>query len=125
MAVVVLLATIELVWVLIKDVTTPPVLLLEIHQLLELFSLFLLVLVGIELLHSVKLYIIHHEIHLEMVLGVAIIAVARKVITLEPKELPAVTLLGMAALVLALALGYYSIRRSRKEQGDFELESKE
>lgn len=125
MASVVLLATIELAWILVKDVLTPPLFLLEIQELLELFGLFLLVLIGIELLHSVKTYIVRREFHLETVLTVAMIAVARKIIVLEPKELPEGTLLGIAALVLALALGYYAMRRSRLEKGDSDLEGKE
>lgn len=125
MAGVVLLATIELAWILVKDVLTSPVFLLEIHELLELFGLFLLVLIGIELLHSVKTYIVRREFHLETVLTVAMIAVARKIIVLEPKELPEGSLLGIAALVVALALGYYVMRRSRWESGDSGLESKE
>ena len=125
MAGVVLLATIELAWILVKDVLTPPYFLLEVHELLELFGLFLLVLIGIELLHSVKTYIVRREFHLETVLTVAMIAVARKIIVLEPKELQEGTLLGMAALVIALALGYYVMRRSRRESGDSDLESKE
>ena len=125
MAGVVLLATIELAWILVKDVLTPPVFLLEIDELLELFSLFLLVLIGIELLHSVKTFIIRREIHLESVLTVAMIAVARKIIVLEPKESPEGTLLGLAALVLALAIGYYVMQRSRRENGNADLEREE
>ena len=125
MAGVVLLATIELAWILVKDVLTPPYFLLEVHELLELFGLFLLVLIGIELLHSVKTYIVRREFHLETVLTVAMIAVARKIIVLDPKEWPEGALLGIAALVIALALGYYVMRRSRRESGDSDLESKE
>lgn len=123
MAGVVLLATIELAWYLVKDMLTPPYVLLEIHELLELFGLFLLVLIGIELLHSVKTYIVRRKFHLDTVLTVAMIAVARKIIVLEPKALPEGTLLGIAALVLALALAYYVMRRSRREEGDGNLES--
>jgi len=122
MAIVVLLATIELAWILVKDVLTPPVFLLEIDELMELFSLFLLVLIGIELLHSVKTFILRREIHLESVLTVAMIAVARKIIVLEPKEWPEGTLLGLAALVLGLAISYYIMQRSRRENGNSDLE---
>jgi uncharacterized membrane protein (DUF373 family) len=125
MACVVLLATVELAWILVKDVLTPPVFLLEIHELLELFSLFLLVLIGIELLHSVKTFLLRREIHLESVLTVAMIAVARKIIVLEPKEWPEGTLLGLAALVLALSISYYVMQRSRRERGNSDLERSE
>lgn len=110
---VVLLATLELAWILVKDVITPPMFLLEIDELLELFGLFLLVLIGIELLHSVEVYIIRRELHVETVLTVAMIAVARKVIILEPDKLSTGTLLGIAALIFALACGYYLMRISR------------
>lgn len=116
MAIVVLLATYELGYLLVKDAITPPLFLLEIHELLELFGMFLLVLIGIELLHSVKTYIVSRTIHLEAVFTVAMIAVARKVIVLEPKELSDGTLLGIAVLVFTLAVGYYLVRRSRREE---------
>lgn len=115
MVVVVLLATVELGWILVKDVLTPPVFLLEIDELLEVFGQFLLVLIGIELLHTVKVFIESREVHLETMLVVALIAVARKIIVLEPKQLPDGTLLGIAVMVLALTVGYYLVRRDRRE----------
>ena len=124
MAAVVLLATVELGWILAKDVLTPPLFLLEIHELLELFGQFLLVLIGIELLHSMKVYVQHREIHLEAVLVVAVIAVARKIVVVDPKELPEGALLGIAAVMLALTLGYYLVRRTHRENGASHPESK-
>jgi uncharacterized membrane protein (DUF373 family) len=115
MAAVVLLTTIELGWILAKDVLTPPVFLLEIGEILELFGLFLLVLIGIELMHSVKVYIKRREIHLEAMLVVALVAVARKVIVLEPKELAPAAVLGLAAMALALTIGYYLVKRASRE----------
>lgn len=115
-AAVVLLATVDLAWVLGKDALTPPRFLLEI-DLLEVFGQFLLVLIGIELLHSMKVYSVRREIHLEAVLIVALIAVARKIVVMDPKELPEGTLLGTAAMMLGLTLGYYLVRRGRFEKG--------
>jgi uncharacterized membrane protein (DUF373 family) len=117
MAAVVLLTTIELGWILAKDVLTPPVFLLEIGEILELFGLFLLVLIGIELMHSVKVYIKRRAIHLEAMLVVALVAVARKVIVLEPKELAPAAVLGLAAMALALTIGYYLVKRAGREDG--------
>lgn len=118
LACVVMLATYELGWLIVKDALTPPLFLLEIEELLEVFGQFLLVLIGIELVHSVKIYIEQREFHLEAVLAVALVAVARKIITLDAKALPEGTLLGIAAMVLALVIGYYLLRRSRREVGD-------
>ena len=119
MALVILLATVELGWFIIQDLISPPFLMLEIKELIELFGLFLLVLIGIELLESVKTYVLEREIHLEVVLAVAIIALARKVVALDFKETDGVTLIGLAGMLLALTIGYYLIRRSRAgKQGE-------
>lgn len=115
LACVVVLATFELGWLIVRDALTPPLFLLEIDELLELFGQFLLVLIGLELIHSVKVYIEDREYHLESVLAVALIAIARKIIVLEPKELPEGSMLGIAAIVIALIAGYYLLQRSRRE----------
>ena len=110
LALVVVLATVDLGWIIIKDILTPPVFLLDVAELLELFGAFLLVMIGLELLGTVKTYITKKTIHVEVVLLVAIIAIARKVVILEPKELDGTSLLGIAAIILALSAGYYFVR---------------
>lgn len=110
MAIVLLLATIELGWIIIKDVITPPVLLLEIDELLDIFGLFLLVLIGVELLETIKAYLKENVVHFEVVLTVAMIAITRKVIILDVKDLPAMTLVGIAAIIVALAAAKYYYR---------------
>ena len=107
LACVVLLATFELGWFIIRDVLTPPMFLLEIDEMYEL--------VGLELMHSVKIYIEDREFHLESVLAMALIAIARKIITLDAKGLPEGAMLGIAAVVIALVVGYYLLQRSRRE----------
>ena len=107
---VVVLATVDLGWLIIKDILTPPVFLLDVAELLELFGAFLLVMIGLELLGTVKTYITKKTIHVEVVLLVAIIAIARKVVILEPKEMDGTHLLGIAAIIFALSAGYYFVR---------------
>ena len=114
LAIVVMLATVDLGWLIIKDILSPPILLLDIAELLELFGAFLLVMIGLELLGTVKTYITKNTIHVEVVLLVAIIAIARKVVILEPKELDGAGLLGIAAIILALTAGYYLVRLGRQ-----------
>lgn len=112
MAFVLLLSTIELAWVIIKDIITPPVLLLEIDELLEIFGLFMLVLIGIELLETIaKTYMAESVDHAQIVMAVAIIAIARKVIILDVKDLSGLALVGIAAIILALSIGYYLIKK--------------
>lgn len=116
MALVLLLSTVELGWVIIKDIITPPVLLLEIDELLEIFGLFMLVLIGIELLDTIaKTYMAESVDHAQIVMAVAIIAITRKVIILDVKDFSGLALLGIAAIILALSTGYYLIKKKRKE----------
>jgi uncharacterized membrane protein (DUF373 family) len=125
MAVVVVLATGELGWILVKDALTPPILLLEIGELLELFGLFLLVLIGIELLHSVRTYLLRREIHLQAVLTVALIAIARKIVITDPSTMEQTGLLGIAAVVLALAVGYYLVQRAAPKRPGMSAEPRQ
>jgi uncharacterized membrane protein (DUF373 family) len=112
MALVLLLSTVELAWVIIKDIITPPILLLEIDELLEIFGLFMLVLIGLELLDTIaKTYMGESTDHAQIVMAVAIIAIARKVIILDVKDLSGLALVGIAAIILALSIGYYLIKK--------------
>jgi uncharacterized membrane protein (DUF373 family) len=111
MAVIILISTIELGYLLIKDIVSPPVFFLEIDQLLELFGFFLLILIGIELLETIKAYLQDQVVHSEIVLEVALIAIARKVIILDLKEYDATILIGIAALILTISGAYYIVRR--------------
>ncbi|MFZ0241374.1 MAG: phosphate-starvation-inducible PsiE family protein [Desulfobacterales bacterium] len=111
MSLVVCLATVELGWFIVKDIITPPVFLLEIDELLEIFGMFLIVLIGIELLETVKMYLTQKMVHVEVVFMVAMIAIARKVIVLDLKDYPSLTLIGIGVIIVALAVGYYLLTK--------------
>jgi uncharacterized membrane protein (DUF373 family) len=113
MMIVVLLSTIELGWLLARDIITAPVVLLEIDELLELFGFFMLVLIGLELLETIRAYYVEHTVRAEIVINVAMIAIARKIIILDVKDQPSPTLIGIAAIVLALSAAFFVINRSR------------
>lgn len=114
MAIVLGLATIDFAWLIIKDVVQSRFFLLSIDELLELFGLFMLVLIGIELLETImKTYITQGQPHYEVVLSVAIIAIARKVIILDLKEIGSLTLVGIACIIVALTAGYFLMKRGR------------
>ena len=115
MVLVVFLSTIDLGWIIIKDIITPPIFLLDINELLDIFGVFLLVLIGVELLETVKMYLTEKKVHVEVVFTVAMIAISRKVIILDIKEVSSLTLIGIGAIIVALSSGYYllTIRRNR------------
>jgi uncharacterized membrane protein (DUF373 family) len=111
MALIILISTIELGYLLVKDIVSPPVFFLEIDELLELFGFFLLIIIGIELLETIKAYLQDKVVHSEIVLEVALIAIARKVIILDLKEYDSVVILGIAALIVTISVSYYIVRR--------------
>jgi len=113
LAIVVLSSTIDLARRIFLDVLTPPYLILQGPQLLEIIGLILLIMIGVELLETIKTYFNDRVVHVEVVLEVALIAIARKVIIVDVKEFSAETLVGVAALVLALSTGYYFQKRAR------------
>jgi uncharacterized membrane protein (DUF373 family) len=114
MAIVLLLATLDLGWLIVKDIINPPFVFLSVDQLLEIFGLFMLVVIGIELLETImKTYITQDQPHYEVVLSVAIIAIARKVIILDLKEVDSLSLIGIASIILTLTAGYFLMKKSR------------
>ena len=116
MVIIILLSTIELAWIIIKDILSPPIVMLRIEELLEVFGFFLLVLIGIELLETIKAYLIEKVVHVEIVIEVALIAIARKVIILDVDKYSHLTVMGIAALILAMAAAIFAIKRMLKSE---------
>jgi len=116
MMVVILLSTIELARILVLDIITPPSYLLDINELLDVFGFFMLILIGVELLETIRAYLNEHEVHVEIVLEVALIAVARKVVIIDVKEYSPGTLLAIAAIVVSLAGAYYLQKQIRNRR---------
>lgn len=84
----------------------------------EVFGAFLLILIGLELMKTVVMYLDRHELHVEVVFTVAMIAIARHAIDLDLSTTAPMTLVGMAALILGLALGYHYYRKSTGWSGE-------
>ena len=112
LAVVILISTIELGWIIIKDLIRPPKYFLEIADLKEIFGFFLMVLIGIELLETMRAYILERVIHVEIILEVALIAIARKIIILDFEKYDGLTIIGIALLIAATG-GAFLVGRRR------------
>lgn len=109
---VLILATIELGYYLIKSVIESNFALIDLDQLMDLFGVFMLVLIGIELLDTIKVYLKENVVHVEVVVLVAIIAVARKVVVLKIEAIEGTTVIGIAFIIVALAVAYYLIKKA-------------
>ena len=115
LVVVVILSTIHLGVLVGEEIMTPPRFLIRVQGLLEIFGYFLLVLIGVELIETLKAYLKKDVIHVRVVLEVALIAMARKVIIEEPNNVPSLTLFGIAALILALGIASYFERQAKRD----------
>jgi uncharacterized membrane protein (DUF373 family) len=113
-SIVILFGVAELVVQVVRGLFDATAYRLDSKEILDIFGFFLLILIGLELLDTIKAYVQENRIHVEAILLVAIIAIARKVILLDPfqegiGELP---VLGLAAIIIALCAGYYLIKKA-------------
>ncbi|HWQ20740.1 MAG TPA: phosphate-starvation-inducible PsiE family protein [Methanotrichaceae archaeon] len=115
MALVVFIATMELVYILVKDIFFP-LGGLEIEELLGFFGYILLVLIGVELLETFKSYELEKTVNVQIVFLVAMIAMARSIIIMELDLTSRETnMIGTAAIIAALSAGYYLIEKARQK----------
>jgi uncharacterized membrane protein (DUF373 family) len=82
----------------------------------EVFGTFLLILIGVELIKTIVTYLQSHELHIEVVFTVAMIAIARHAIDVDIEKVAPMTIIGMGAMVLALALSYYYFRKATADR---------
>ena len=111
MGIVVISGVLEVAYVVFTDLFQPPGFFLGVEDLFDIFGLFLMVLIGLELMTSIKMYFDSNMIHAEIMFLVALTAVARKVVILDAKTIDPMTVFSIAALVIALSGGYYFIKK--------------
>jgi uncharacterized membrane protein (DUF373 family) len=122
--VVLVAAVLDLGWLLIQALWLSTPYILEAHEMIYVLGGFLLVLIGVELLDTIKAYFRENAIHVEIVVLLAIIAVARKVILLDPTTTTSgatismsgfefgFEMVGMGVLLICLAAGYFLIKKA-------------
>jgi uncharacterized membrane protein (DUF373 family) len=94
-------------------------------ELQRLFAGVLLALLGLELIETLRTYFTEESIRIEGILIVAMIGVGRHILNIDLEHIGAPTLLGAAALILALAVSYFLVKRTNiksppanQERGD-------
>lgn len=110
LVVLLVFSTLDIVYQIYIKITESEKFIPDVNMLVEFFGMFLVILIGIELLETIKAYLKDDVVHVEIVILVAIIAIARKVIVLDYDKIEPITLIGMAILVIALGGTYYLIK---------------
>ena len=100
----------DVVYVLYSRVSAHPYFLLEISDILAVFGAFMAVLIAIEVFVNIVSYVNDDTIHIDVVLATAYMAVLRKIIILDYKEVSPDYVYATAALAIALAIGYWLTR---------------
>jgi uncharacterized membrane protein (DUF373 family) len=113
MLTVILSAVYDLGWILWQEFSTPPYGRIS-TRLVEVFGLFLNVLIALEILENITAYLktaLSSQI-VEMVIVTSLIAVARKLIILDIGNAETVDkLVALALAILAISISYWIVRR--------------
>jgi uncharacterized membrane protein (DUF373 family) len=117
MGIVVVSATVEVAFEVVTSLIDPPGFFLGVSELFDVFGLFLMVLIGLELMTSIHMYLEDHKIHAEMMFLVALTAVTRKIVILDAGKTEPMVAFSIGFLVIALAGGYYLVRKMRPPSG--------
>ncbi len=107
MTLVILWGVADVILVLYQNLKAPPVFMLNINDILALFGAFMAVLIAIEILINIIIYLRDDVIHVKIVMATALMAIARKVIIMDFSKITPDYVLAVAAVVLAMSVGYW------------------
>jgi uncharacterized membrane protein (DUF373 family) len=95
----------------------------ELQQAVQaLFAGVLLVVLGLELLDTLRNYFIEHRFRMEFLISVALIAVARHIIQLDYEHTSPWLVMAIALLIFSLAASYVGLRALVRDRGKIETE---
>ncbi len=109
--IVIIIALIDLIFVLSNLLVTSPPSGFFNETLLEVFGLFLNVLIALELLDNITAYLRKHIFQVELVIATSLIAVARKIIIFDLDKFSSIDLISLAIAIFALSISYWLVHR--------------
>jgi uncharacterized membrane protein (DUF373 family) len=101
----------DVIFVLYQRLLHPPVMLLQINDILATFGAFLAVLIAIEIFINISMYLSTNVIPVRLVVATALMAISRKVIIFDFDAITPPFVYGTAAVVLALGITYWLITK--------------
>ncbi|SFN56189.1 Uncharacterized membrane protein, DUF373 family [Formivibrio citricus] len=97
----------DVIYVLYSRISAHPLHLLEIRDIFATFGAFMAVLIAVEVFANIVSYLKDEGLQLEIVMATAYMAVLRKIVILDYKEVSPEYVYATAALALSLAIGYW------------------
>lgn len=126
MTAVILFGVIDVIWTLYLRLREPPIFILTIDDIVGVFGAFIAVLIAIEIFVNITVYLTENVIHVQIVMATALMAIARKVIIIDFKDLEPEYIWSTATVVLAMSIGYWLVNKkdaqsSKDEHGLFTM----
>jgi uncharacterized membrane protein (DUF373 family) len=115
MVFVILWSIVDVMYVIYQKMHEPPYFLLNLEDILDTFAAFMVVLIAIEIFTNIRLYLGTNVLPVQLVIATALMAVARKVIVLDLKEVTAEQIGGLALVTIALGVSYWLVQNAAKE----------
>lgn len=81
------------------------------EQTSQVLPVFFNILIAVELIDTFNVYIKKHNIKVQSILLIGLIAIGRKLLVLDIGHNDGITNIGLASIILALAVGYYLVKR--------------
>ena len=113
MTLVIVWGVADVVWVLYGKLMTPPIMLLTISDIFSTFGAFIAVMIAIEIFENLTIYLRQNVIEVELVMATGLMAIARKVIVLDYKELSPDYIWATGGVALAMSVGYWLVKHQR------------
>ncbi|WNM58090.1 BLUF domain-containing protein [Candidatus Nitrospira allomarina] len=107
----ILWGVVDVVYILYQQLVAPTFTTFTIRDIVPIFSSSLAPIIAIAIFMNITLYIRQDVIHIKLVLATALMAITRKVIIFDFKEITPPYIFGTAAVVLALGTTYWLIER--------------
>jgi len=112
--IVILVALVDLFFVLSNILFTSPPSGFFNEAILEVFGVFLNILIALELLDNITAYLRKHIFQVELVIATSLIAIARKIIIFDLKQDSNNDLIALAVAIFALSISYWLVRQLNK-----------
>ena len=116
MTLLIIWGVIDAGWQIFSKLRTPPVGILTMNDILDVFGAFLAVLIAIEIFANITMYLRDDIIHVKLVMATALMAIARKVIVFDFAKHDPDYIWATGVVIFGLSIGYWLISSKIKHE---------